>query len=256
MDLVNAISQMGLSEKESKLYLTLLEHGQKTGYELARFLGLKPTATYYTLEELRKKGLVHKIPYPKKQIFAANDPRDVVSGMHTKLQTVESVLPQLMALADISGRANVKFYDGIEGFKKALNDFVAFAAKKELVGFYMYKPTMSQEQIDINVEHRKNLAKAGVTMRGLTPDSPVTKKYAQIHKEQWGFDIRTLPADLYPLESSIETAGSATLILSRDLGQNFLIDNQEIAGAVRHIFDLVWHSAEFITSPQFPGKKK
>lgn len=246
MDLTIPLSHLGLTEKESKIYLTLLEHGHMTGYELAGFLGTKPPATYYNLEELRKKGLVNKIPYPSKQVFSAKDPREVVSLRHAQLSEVESVLPHLLALANVVGRPQVKFFEGIEGCRQACDTMLTYAKNSEVVGFYMYKDNISEDQLKNDIYYKKALINKGATLRGLTPYDKRLKTYIDQNQSHPYFDIRFLPRDMYFPEASIETVGPAVLIASFDMGQNLVIENPEIARSVRQIFELVWKYSELI----------
>ena len=242
MDLSIPLSHLGLNEKEAKIYLTLLEHGQMTGYELAGFLGTKAPATYYCLEELRKKGLVNKTPYASKQVFSAKDPREIVSLRHAQLTEVESVLPHLLSLANVVGRPQVKYFEGIDGCRKACDTMLTYAENNEVVGFYMFKDTLSDEQYKNDEYYKKELIKKGATVRGLTPDDARLKEYLAKYQHHPAFNIRFLPREMYFPETSIETVGPATLIASYDMGQNLVIENPELARSVRQIFELVWVS--------------
>lgn len=251
MSIENSLKAIGLRENEAKVYLTLLERGNMTGYELARLLDMKRPTVYYMLDELRKQELVFKIPHAKKQLFSAKDPRDISKSAHRKAQEIDAVVPKLLALANVSTRPGIQYYEGIEGFEHALNEREKYAKDKELVAFYMYKDDIDERQIEIAEKHLETLHTIGTTVRGLTPDHRRTRATAEQLKKRFGHDIRTIPRDVYHIESSMETVGSSTLILSRDNGQSILIDNDEIADMVRQIFNLVWNSTEFITSKNY-----
>lgn len=256
MDIATTLTELGLSDKEAKLYLALLEHGDMTGYELAGFMGLKPTATYYTLDELRKKGLVNKIPYTSKQVFSARDPRDVVSQMHEKVKKVESALPKLLSLANVSTRANVHFFEGLTGCEQAFDMMTTHAKNKKMIGFYMYKDMLSEDQMKIDAAYKNKLLNIGCTIRGLSPEAERLKKHVDTYSRNDNISLKYLSRELYSPETSIETVGPATMIASYDLGQHLVIENHELARSMRQIFELLWNSADFIGSDQYPGVKK
>ena len=67
MDMKQALKTIGLSDKESAVYMALLQLGQATAYAVAVKSGLKKPTTYIILDELIEKGLVLKVPQMKTQ---------------------------------------------------------------------------------------------------------------------------------------------------------------------------------------------
>ena len=57
MNIIKNLQSLGFSEKESKVYFTLLKIGPSTAYKIAKQSGLKRPTVYIILEELRKKDL-------------------------------------------------------------------------------------------------------------------------------------------------------------------------------------------------------
>ncbi len=68
------LTNIGLTEKEAKVYLTLLTTGAQPASIVAKKAGLNRTTTYLTLEELKSKGLVNTSNKGKLYLFQANDP--------------------------------------------------------------------------------------------------------------------------------------------------------------------------------------
>jgi sugar-specific transcriptional regulator TrmB len=65
MDLIQSLKNLGLNEKEAKVYVALLQCPGATAYLIARHSGLKRPTTYVVLEDLIDKGVVTKIPRAK-----------------------------------------------------------------------------------------------------------------------------------------------------------------------------------------------
>lgn len=255
MQFTHALSSLGLSKKESEFYLALLEHGPMTGYELAVHLGLKRNTAYYTLEELRRKGLLLKIPYASKRVYEARDPREVLSDLKRKVSDIESAIPALITLGNLTGQAKIKYYEGLDGFDASLTEMEKYAAGKEMVGFHMYNPTITQEHIDRVKIHLLNLKKLQSRARVITPDYQHTRELAEELAAQQDYHIRCINKDVYPLNISIDTIAHVTRIVSRAHGQCFIIENKDIADGVRAIFELVWNSLDYINSDHYPGKQ-
>lgn len=100
-----ALQGLGLNQKEALIYVSLLQLGKATAYKIAQKSGLKKPTVYVILEELRQKGLVLKIPYPKKQIYSAKHPQELIHEAEERLKRVNSALPELLALTQNEDKA-------------------------------------------------------------------------------------------------------------------------------------------------------
>ena len=58
---IKNLQKLGLSDYESKCYLTLIKYGNLLGKELAKKSGVPPTSIYRNLDSLRHKGFVQII---------------------------------------------------------------------------------------------------------------------------------------------------------------------------------------------------
>ena len=61
MDLPKILQGIGLSEKESRVYLELLSLKEALHSQISRKAGVKRPTTYLILEQLAKKGLVSQV---------------------------------------------------------------------------------------------------------------------------------------------------------------------------------------------------
>lgn len=56
--LVKKMKQFGYTESETNIYLSLVENGSMTGYEVSKKSGVPRSKVYNNLETLVKKGVV------------------------------------------------------------------------------------------------------------------------------------------------------------------------------------------------------
>ena len=56
-ELLNSIKDLGLNDKEAKVYLALLKFGEANVSDIADEAGMKRPTVYVILDEIRKKGL-------------------------------------------------------------------------------------------------------------------------------------------------------------------------------------------------------
>jgi sugar-specific transcriptional regulator TrmB len=81
---IAALRRLGLTEYESRIYLTLVRMGPVKASELSFFGGLPRTKTYGSIKELERKGLLRVVP-GKPEAYAPRSPSEVLMPMVTRL---------------------------------------------------------------------------------------------------------------------------------------------------------------------------
>ena len=71
---ITIFKKLGLSDKEIKIYLTILEYGAISVRSLAKLAGLNRGTTYDVLKNLQQEGLVSYYHQKTKQKFVAEEP--------------------------------------------------------------------------------------------------------------------------------------------------------------------------------------
>ncbi len=92
------LKQIGLTEYETKVYLTLLQNPEISAYELAEKAGLYRQVTYDTLKRLEEKGFVNSITEAKTKLFKATDPEIILEIINEKTENYKRILPNLNKL--------------------------------------------------------------------------------------------------------------------------------------------------------------
>jgi len=82
---IAALSRLGLTENESKLYLALLRIGPTKSSQLSFFSQVPRTKTYGAIKELERKGLV-SITHGKPELFAPRSPTEVLMPIVPRLE--------------------------------------------------------------------------------------------------------------------------------------------------------------------------
>src|SRR3989344_6106685 len=117
------LQNLGLSEKEARVYLAALELGPTTAEKLSAQAKVNRSTTYVQLEALMKAGLMSTYEEGKKTYFAPESPerlrrllakqKDAIS---TKERDLSSLLPELLRQYEGAGeRPVVRFFPGKEG---------------------------------------------------------------------------------------------------------------------------------------------
>ena len=134
-ELEHALKEIGISDKEARVYLAVLSLGSTTAYRIAEKCDVKKPTVYVILEDLRKKGLVLKVPHAKKALFAAVDIGEYLHEQESKLSAVQRLMPKFNALSAAKG-ANVYFFSGFRGIEQAIQYKYGSMTGKTFCGFY------------------------------------------------------------------------------------------------------------------------
>jgi sugar-specific transcriptional regulator TrmB len=248
MNLIEAVKNWGLNDKEAQVYLALLQLGLTTAYNVANKSGLKKPTTYVILEQLREKGMVKKIPRAKKLLFEAETPEHIWQIVDERMLWAKRALPELLAVRkEKSQKVSVAYYEGIRGFREIYYKLVKEVGRKEeILGFYAHLKDSSPELIDFWAELNTFQEKNGTRRRVITTANDYYKNNETIFKmlQDQRIKMKELFQEKYDSNISIEIYGEKVLISSHRYLQAVVMDNTDVAIVLRQIFELVWDLVE------------
>ena len=111
----NLLQELGFSERETKVYLALIELGPSTIGPLAKKTKLQPSKIYETIEKLKDKGLVSYSIISKTKQFQAADPKEILNMIEEKKNKFQKTI---QILEEKQKSNTTKAYSVVhEGFK-------------------------------------------------------------------------------------------------------------------------------------------
>jgi len=244
MALIKSLKNLGLNEKEARVYVALLQLGKATAYSVAKHSGLKKPTTYVILDDMIDKGIVSKIPRAKTMQYTAISPEDFFSIQKNRLDTArKEALPELKALSrgrDYKVRA--RYYEGLAGIKEMYKEVYKLMPNKEYVGFYAHEKDAPPELVEFFKELNEKYRKLNIRRKVLTVRDPdILQKYlTKEMRKRYNVVAKSLPKDKYNSNISIEVFKNYTQIFSHRHLQAVVIDNPDIARVMKQIFNLVW----------------
>jgi len=241
MNLLGALQNLGLNEKEARVYLALLKKNRGSAYWIAEEARLKKPTTYVILDDLIKKGLVYKVPREKKQLFVAKSPKEALAIAEEKLAITKEALPELLALSEGERpKPKTLFFEGLSAVRNALAWSNKQMNGRELVGFYAHAENIPNETLNLVWEYyADDFLKNNLRLRGIVPNHPNLKKYREIDAK-YNRKIKVIPLDEYSSNISIEIGdGFITFFSFKDM-QITRIENKDIAATMRQVFEMVW----------------
>lgn len=145
MEIIPALKQFGLSDKEIKVYLALLNYGPCSVRMLAQLAKINRGTTYDILKSLQKEGLVSYYHKATKQFFVAEDPSLLYGALEKRMNALENVkkdfgriIPELKSLFNNADKPVVTFYEGFSGVKTVLADVLEVMALQKEKLYYVF----------------------------------------------------------------------------------------------------------------------
>lgn len=237
------LRELGLSEKEAKVYLIILSLGTSTVNTIAENTDLIRTTTYDTLKTLREKGMVSSIVRNKILHFEATDPQKLIESFDAKKQKLMEALPGLRKLhRELPVGPTVELYDGIEGIRTIWQDIIK--EKKELSAISNYdslfntlkyfSPRFIKQRIQQKIFVKLITEK--------TPDAINTWK----KNDKTELRITRFIPSIEKIKITEYIYGEKVAILSTDPANplGIIIRHPDFAKEQKLLFDLLWEKAE------------
>lgn len=242
--LIEPLKNLGLSEKEVRIYLALLQLGPSTPYQIAKKAEIKRPTAYVIAEELVEKGLIVHVPGEKKRNYIAKSPEAFFEEREEKLHRAKKILPELKSFQrGISEKPSILYFEGIAGLRQAYQYKQKELHGKEIVGFFASAEDASPGVMDVFIEWNEYKEKHGPRVRGLTVDAPSLQSLSKFI----GTNLKTkfLPPELYDAKCSIESCDNQFVrICLIESAQTLIIESPKFAETMKEAFELIWKSLE------------
>lgn len=236
------LSNLGLQDKEIKIYLGLLEIGLSPASVLAKKISLPKSTTLFHLENLTKSGIIQKSQKGKTQYFYA-DPEFLQKNQQEKIDKKQDALKNLIPLLNehkspFTSRPQIEFFEGIESCKKCYQDLLS--TKTEILEFGAHEDLeakFGKNFMDNFIATRK---KKKIFLKAIASDNPVERALKN-HDQDQCRDIKIFPKNFGKLFSSIAIYEDKVLILNLFHDAFAIrIKNEEFSSTMRTIFSLLY----------------
>jgi len=111
-NLLITLQNYGLSEKEARVYLTVLELGTSVASTIARRAELNRVTTYTLLEDLKRDGIVNETTKEGVKYYSVISPDILLKQREQKYESFKEKVPELLAMADkLGNKTKVQFFE-------------------------------------------------------------------------------------------------------------------------------------------------
>jgi sugar-specific transcriptional regulator TrmB len=247
-DLKRQLRDIGFTEKETSVYLAMLELGPSSMQDIAEKADVNRATAYLMVESLKKRGLVSSAEQGKKTLLTAETPQRLLRIMEEETRRIderrrglESVMPQFMALFNsIQYKPRVRFFEGEEGVttgRDAIRD--AFAKSSSIMGFIHYDKGMA-DLARYRESDRIRLAPYVGDVRLLySLAEDVTLPLLPSH-----FKTKQILVESNPFHGELNISDSVIMLaVAQPMPMLVVIESPEFAGLLKIMFELAWNVA-------------
>lgn len=239
--LIQELQQLGLNEKEAKVYLSALEFGPTTVAKLAQKSGIKRTSIYEFLPDMLARGIVIATISGKRALYSGIGPEELNILIDKQHKVLRELTPELLLLTKQSQqKPKIRFYEGVEGLKYVFNDTLNQPDGAEVLFIGTWAGTfdvLPQAFVDHYIIKRK---RHNIKVRSIVPYD----QYAAEGKKKDAEELREtiiVPENKLPIKTKINIYANKIAILSfGDEKISLIIESQQIADTLKAIFNLLW----------------
>lgn len=261
MTIDDLLTDIGLSDKEAHMYITLLRSGNQSTSTLARRAEFNRGTAYVILHQLVEKGLATKSTKKKVQYFAPCEPDHLIDYLEHKKQEAESgkqkvaaMMAQLTAITNpLTAKPKIEFYDGIEGARTVLEstlkakdkELIAFQSMIDLIDFI--GPDFFEEVENKRIKQKRSVRAIRTKEKDKQAEKldPLSRKYTS--KKTGYREVRYAPEDLaFPMTMYLFDDKLA-IISSKEEQFSVILQSKELASMQKKLFELLWQSLDVNT---------
>ncbi|MFA5947972.1 MAG: helix-turn-helix domain-containing protein [Candidatus Gracilibacteria bacterium] len=238
--LIKIMTNLGLTDKESKVYLSCLEKGTSIVSEIAKIAKINRVTTYDILEKLKQKGLVSYYIKSKIKYFTATPPDVVLTEFEKRTNDLRVSLPKLKQLCGETAHPRIRYFEGIEGIKAIYAD--TLTAKTEILN-YSNSQEIRKNWPTYDKDYVEQRAKKQIYLRGLSPRDRAGE-IVKSEDEKYHRQMRLIPPTEFDFSNEINIYDDKVAIISfKDELIGMIIESVEIANSQRTIFNMCWSYA-------------
>lgn len=251
MMITNLLKTLGLTDKEIKVFQKLVEMGPQPASHIAHLTGLPRNTVRSILDVMVKRGVVVKTRRANTQYYAPENKENLIRQLKFRKVSMDEAIDQQIELLTTYGdeltaghaaksRPKITFYEGISGLEKVYEDTLTATH-----GLCSWASTddMFKTMPDYFKTYFARRAEKNISMRCILPDTPVAREVHHRDAKELR-ESALVPADKFNWRPEIQVYNGKVNITSWQEKLGIIIESEEIADALKAIFDLSYEAAE------------
>ncbi|MBU1167506.1 hypothetical protein KKC60_03815 [Patescibacteria group bacterium] len=244
------LKELNFSEKETKVYLALMELGSAKARDISLKADLNRTTIYDVCEELLSRGLISTYKKGSTTYFNALEPKRLVnylerekadyeSKIEKQKKKVKNLLPELISLQNLpTAKPKVRFFEGAKGVREAYEDTLS---AKEMILAYANVQTMHEGLPDFFPEYYKRRAAKKIFIRAICPQNNLSIERSKYDQEEMR-EVRFLPDKAQTFSPEINLYHNKMLVASWKEKMAVILESKELVDLQKLTYNMIWES--------------
>ncbi len=241
--LIKTLLDIGLNEKEARVYLAALSLGPTSILKLADEAGIKRTTVYSVLEALRLMGLITVELRGFKRRYVASPPSALRSLLFNRLATFDDSIGDFMTIYNMAGGGSViRHYQGLaatrglyEELLASVRAFEPYCVLTDLAKWQSLEPTFFKSFV-------KRRARKSLKIRILSTHSKLALA-RQMQDREHGAQVRILPKNMTVNTNLVITPHYLAFHQLVPPFDAILLNNKSVIGVQMEMFNALWQSS-------------
>lgn len=241
--LIVVLTNLGLTDKEAKVYLSCVEIGTGVVSDIAHKAGINRVTAYDILEKLKARGMVSYYTKKKIKYFSSIAPENLLEEFEKRTNDLRGSLPKFKTLTGEINHPRIRYFEGLEGIKAIYAD--TLTSKGEILNYsnsYEIRnqwPTYDQDYVAKRTEKQ-------IYLRGICPKDKAGET-VQAHDQEYFREMRLIPSNQFDFTNEINVYDDKVAIISfKEELIGMIIESIEIANSQRAIFNMCWQFANIV----------
>ena len=241
-NLLSTLQNYWLSEKEARVYLTVLELGNSIASTIARRAELNRVTTYTLLEDLKRDGLVNETIKEGIKYYSVISPDILLKQLEQKYESFKERVPELLALAEKFGnKPRIQFFEWLEGVKKMYGDLLT--STTEPICAFLWLETISTKLHEyLEKEFLPQRIKLWIKAKVISHGGEKNKIYKTMDKKTLR-ETRIIKDNLFILYHEINIYWDnrvAIAMFNNDEMSAIIIHSKKFHDTLLSIFNFIW----------------
>lgn len=118
----NVLTKAGLTEKEAKVYITLMTLGECKAHKIIKKTSMQRSVVYPILDKLISLGLISYVIKNNVKYFQIDNPEAIKNIMEENLKEISNFINQIKKLKEGKDATEIRIYEGYNGIKNLLDN--------------------------------------------------------------------------------------------------------------------------------------
>lgn len=241
MEKSELLHELGLSDKEARTYLAILELGTSSIGAIADRAKVKRTSIYNFIQHLVELGLISRSMLRGRNYYTALPPTRLLSLQQERAQRLESMLPEFLSSFNAAqNKPRISYLEGPEQMRNIVREEPR--CKSEALYIWTGRDIMEMiGGVRFMTEIDKARIAKGVRIRVVRFRDKDVRFPTSAHGEKYLREIRFAPPNFkISMSMGIYDTGKVGFFSSKAEGFGILIESKELEVLMRALFQSFW----------------